>query len=152
MVKEKETRIYDEDGFRRRAAAICVKDDLENEVCLFMFEHDVLTVYFDGKQILLVSSSRTPDKWIVPGGGLEPNEDSFEAAAREVMEEAGVRGVLSRALGQFENLERKHRTSVYVLIVTEELDEWDDSKNIGRKRKWFNIDEALDLLVCQPFN
>lgn len=37
MVKEKpnSTRIYDEDGFRRRAAAICVKDDLENEVSLF---------------------------------------------------------------------------------------------------------------------
>lgn len=83
----------------------------------------------------------------MPGGGLEPNEDSFEAASREVMEEAGVRGVLSRPLGQFENLERKHRTSVYVLIVTEELEEWDDSKSIGRKRKWFSIDEALDLLV-----
>jgi len=96
---------------------------------------------------LLVSSSRTPEKWIVPGGGLEPNEDSFEAAAREVMEEAGVRGVLARPLGQFENVERKHRTSVYVLIVTEELEEWDDSKSIGRKRKWFKIDEALDLLA-----
>jgi len=128
MVKEKQSRIYDEDGFRRRAAAICVRNDLENE-------------------ILLVTSSRTPEKWIVPGGGLEPNEDSFEAAAREVMEEAGVRGVLTRSLGQFENVERKHRTSVYVLIVTEELEEWDDSKSIGRKRKWFNIDEALDLLA-----
>ena len=50
----------------------------------------------------MVSSSRTPDKWIVPGGGLEPDEGSFEAAEREVMEEAGVRGTLSRALGQFE--------------------------------------------------
>lgn len=98
-------------------------------------------------QILLVSSSRTPEKWIVPGGGLEPNEDSFEAASREVMEEAGVRGRLSRSLGSFENLERKHRTSVYVLIVTEELEEWDDSKSIGRRRKWFKIDEALDLLA-----
>ena len=99
-------------------------------------------------QILLVSSSRTPDAWIVPGGGLEPNEESFQAAARELMEEAGVRGVLCRSLGQFENTERRHRTSVFVLIVTEELDEWDDSKSIGRKRKWFQIDEALSLLVC----
>lgn len=99
------------------------------------------------RQILLVSSSRTPEKWIVPGGGLEPNEDSFDAAEREVMEEAGVRGKLTRSLGSFENLERKHRTSVYVLIVTEELEEWDDSKSIGRKRKWFPIEEALDLLA-----
>lgn len=39
MVKEKpnSTRIYDEDGFRRRAAAICVKNDLENEVSEYHF-------------------------------------------------------------------------------------------------------------------
>lgn len=30
-----------------------------------------------------------------------------------------------------QNPERKHRTSVFVLVVTEELDEWEDSKNIG---------------------
>lgn len=53
-------------------------------------------------KVLLVSSSRTPDKWIVPGGGLEPDEGSFEAAEREVMEEAGIRGTYSRSLGQFE--------------------------------------------------
>lgn len=34
MVKEKpgSTRIYDQDGFRRRAACICVKSESENEV------------------------------------------------------------------------------------------------------------------------
>lgn len=34
MVKEKpnSTRMYDEDGFRRRAACICVRSDLETEV------------------------------------------------------------------------------------------------------------------------
>lgn len=130
MVKEKpnSTRTYDEDGFRRRAACLCVRNDDESE-------------------ILLVTSSRTPDRWIVPGGGLEPNEDSRVAATREVMEEAGVRGKLGRCLGIFENTERKHRTSVFVLVVTEELEEWEDSQTIGRKRKWFTIEEALNLLA-----
>lgn len=34
MVKEKpgSTRIYDEDGFKRRAACICVRSESENEV------------------------------------------------------------------------------------------------------------------------
>lgn len=34
MVKEKpnSTRIYDSEGYRRRAACICVKNDLEDEV------------------------------------------------------------------------------------------------------------------------
>lgn len=42
MVKEKpgSTRIYDQDGFRRRAACICVKSESENEVFVyFIFNH-----------------------------------------------------------------------------------------------------------------
>ena len=38
-------------------------------------------------QVLLVSSSRHPDQWIVPGGGMEPEEEPGGAAIREVYEE-----------------------------------------------------------------
>ncbi|XP_011252688.1 diphosphoinositol polyphosphate phosphohydrolase 1 isoform X1 [Camponotus floridanus] len=131
MVKEKANsiRIYDSEGYRRRAACICVKNDLEDEV-------------------LLVTSSRRPDSWIVPGGGVEPEEEPSVTALREVREEAGVLGQLGRCLGTFEvitrdNTEHKHRTEVWVMQVTEELPEWEDSRAIGRKRKWFTIPEAL---------
>uniref|UniRef100_A0A4W5JNC3 diphosphoinositol-polyphosphate diphosphatase n=1 Tax=Hucho hucho TaxID=62062 RepID=A0A4W5JNC3_9TELE len=98
-------------------------------------------------QVLLVSSSRHPDQWIVPGGGMEPEEEPCGAAVREVYEEAGVKGKLGRLLGVFEhNQDRKHRTYVYVLTVTETLEDWEDSVNIGRKRKWFNINEAIRVL------
>ena len=53
-------------------------------------------------QILLVTTSRHQDLWIVPGGGIEPTEDPRVAALREVHEEAGVRGTLGRCLGVFE--------------------------------------------------
>ncbi|XP_029429309.1 diphosphoinositol polyphosphate phosphohydrolase 1 isoform X2 [Rhinatrema bivittatum] len=96
--------------------------------------------------VLLVSSSRYPDRWIVPGGGLEPEEEPSMAAVREVCEEAGVKGTLGRLVGIFENRERKHRTFVYVLIVTEVLEDWEDSVNIGRKREWFRIDDAIKVL------
>ncbi|XP_064486287.1 neuronal acetylcholine receptor subunit beta-4-like isoform X2 [Ornithodoros turicata] len=109
--KPNSTRTYDEDGFRKRAACLCVRRD-ESE-------------------LLLVSSSSAPDRWIVPGGGLEPEEEPSAAAMREVMEEAGVRGHLGRFVGTFENLERKHRTMVFILEVTEELEEWEDSKSIA---------------------
>uniref|UniRef100_A0A2R5LI79 diphosphoinositol-polyphosphate diphosphatase n=1 Tax=Ornithodoros turicata TaxID=34597 RepID=A0A2R5LI79_9ACAR len=129
--KPNSTRTYDEDGFRKRAACLCVRRD-ESE-------------------LLLVSSSSAPDRWIVPGGGLEPEEEPSAAAMREVMEEAGVRGHLGRFVGTFENLERKHRTMVFILEVTEELEEWEDSKSIGRKRKWFTVEEALRVLaVSKP--
>ena len=35
----------------------------------------------------MVSSRNTPDEWTIPGGGLEPNEDPRDTAAREAMEE-----------------------------------------------------------------
>lgn len=85
MVKEKpnSVRIYDKDGFRLRAACICVRSEAETEV-------------------LLVTSSRRPELWIVPGGGVEPDEETSVTAVREVLEEAGVVGALGRCLGVFE--------------------------------------------------
>ena len=53
-------------------------------------------------QVLLVTSSRRPDSWIVPGGGVEPGEEPAVTALREVREEAGVVGYLGRYLGVFE--------------------------------------------------
>uniref|UniRef100_A0A2M4BXR5 diphosphoinositol-polyphosphate diphosphatase n=1 Tax=Anopheles marajoara TaxID=58244 RepID=A0A2M4BXR5_9DIPT len=130
MVKEKpnSTRIYDKEGYRRRAACICVRSEAEAEV-------------------LLVTSSRRPELWIVPGGGVEPEEEATLTATREVLEEAGVIGDLGRCLGVFENSEHMHRTEVFVMVVKQELEEWEDSKTIGRKRQWFSIEEALSQLA-----
>ncbi|KAL5289764.1 NUDT3 family protein [Megaselia abdita] len=130
MVKEKpnSTRVYDPDGFRRRAACICVRSEAETEV-------------------LLVTSSRRPELWIVPGGGVEPDEESSVTAVREVLEEAGVIGELGRCLGVFENSEHMHRTEVFVMTVTKELEEWEDSRSISRKRQWFSVDDALIQLA-----
>uniref|UniRef100_H3AIR3 diphosphoinositol-polyphosphate diphosphatase n=1 Tax=Latimeria chalumnae TaxID=7897 RepID=H3AIR3_LATCH len=99
-------------------------------------------------KVLLVSSSRYPDQWIVPGGGMEPEEEPGGAAVREVYEEAGVKGNLGRLLGIFENQDRKHRTYVYILTVTEILEHWEDSVNIGRKREWFKVEDAIKVLQC----
>ncbi|XP_029520640.1 diphosphoinositol polyphosphate phosphohydrolase 1-like isoform X2 [Oncorhynchus nerka] len=124
-IKSNQTRTYDGDGYKKRAACLCFRNESEEEV-------------------LLVSSIRHPGKWIVPGGGMEPEEEPNVAAVRE----AGVKGTLGRLLGIFENTDRKHRTYVYVLIVTEMLEDWEDSVNIGRKREWFNIEDARRVLQC----
>lgn len=62
------------------------------------------------QQVLLVTSSRRPELWIVPGGGVEPDEESSLTATREVLEEAGVTGELGRCLGIFE-------VSAFVMFV-----------------------------------
>ena len=46
-----------------------------------------------------------------------------------------------------QNIEHKHRTQVWVMKVTEELPEWEDSQLIGRKRQWFSIQDALIQLA-----
>lgn len=125
MVKEKprDDRLLDHDGFKKRASCVCVRNESENEV-------------------LLISSSKNKNRWVIPGGGIEDNENAEDAAEREVYEEAGVKGRLGRFLGVFENSERKHRTTVYLLIVDKELDEWEENTKFGRLRKWFNLNDA----------
>lgn len=58
----------------------------------------------------MVTSSRRPELWIVPGGGVEPNEEPSVTAVREVLEEAGVVGELGRCLGVFEV------NQIYILV------------------------------------
>uniref|UniRef100_A0A8K9UY95 Nudix hydrolase domain-containing protein n=1 Tax=Oncorhynchus mykiss TaxID=8022 RepID=A0A8K9UY95_ONCMY len=116
-IKSNQTRIYDGDGYKKRAACLCFRNESEEEVN--------------------------------PGLGVErPEEEPNVAAVREVCEEAGVKGTLGRLLGIFENTGRKYRTYVYVLMVTEMLEDWEDSVNIGRKREWFKTDDASRVLQC----
>ncbi|MBZ3871724.1 Suppressor of cytokine signaling 2 [Sciurus carolinensis] len=130
--KPNQTRTYDREGFKKRAACLCFRSEQEDEV-------------------LLVSSSRYPDQWIVPGGGMEPEEEPGGAAVREVYEEAGVKGKLGRLLGIFEqNQDRKHRTYVYVLTVTEILEDWEDSVNIGWYWGSMTVNEAKEKLKEAP--
>ncbi|KAM6040963.1 diphosphoinositol polyphosphate phosphohydrolase 1 isoform 1-T1 [Theristicus caerulescens] len=164
-LKSNQTRTYDGDGYKKRAACLCFRSESEEEVqlsvagkvgvsppSLFLSAkreknaQSEMVVGWWSSLVLLVSSSRHPDRWIVPGGGMEPEEEPNVAAVREVCEEAGVKGTLGRLVGIFENRDRKHRTYVYVLIVTEVLEDWEDSVNIGRKREWFKIEDAIKVL------
>lgn len=121
-----EHRIYDVDGYWLRAACICVKDHSESEV-------------------LLISSSSCPDRWVIPGGKMETDEAPEYCAMREALEEGGAVGHLGRFLGSFDNTDRGHRTRVYVLYVNHLTDEYQE-KDV-RKRKWFGVDEAQKLLA-----
>lgn len=127
-LKLNQTRTYHIDGFRKRAACLCFRDRSLREV-------------------LLVSSSNCSQKWIVPGGGIEPGEDSKAAAVREVDEEAGVEGNLISLLGSFDNKDRRTRTHVYILIVERLKDNYLEARTIGRCRKWFSIQEACEKLA-----
>jgi len=130
-MKPLQASINDSEGFKMRAACVCVKSRKEQEV-------------------LLVTGSRG---WLIPGGKVEPKEvnNPSESAIREAREEGGVRGELGRYLGEFENTEKGHRTQVFVLYV-ESLDPeelWEESV---RERRWFSLQEAREVLKINKPN
>jgi len=131
--KPAQAAINDQDGFRMRAACVCFKSRREEEV--------------------LLVSSLGGSGWIIPGGKVDPKEvdNPSVSAVREAREEAGVIGQLGRFLGVFENAERGHRTRVFVMYVErlEPEGEWEESE---RRRKWFPVREARELLRANKPN
>lgn len=95
-------------------------------------------------------SNKNNDGMIFPKGGWETDETAEEAAARESMEEAGVRGDLEY-LGEFTFSSRKKHgkqgpqagciAQVYVMQVTEEMAVWPEQST--RHRAWCSPGEAV---------
>lgn len=93
-------------------------------------------------QVLMVSSQRG-DGLIFPKGGWETDETAEEAAARESLEEAGVRGEL-QDVGSFEFIGKtsvRKCAYVFVMNVTEELAVWPE-KDL-RQRVWCTVEDAI---------
>ncbi|VDN01510.1 unnamed protein product [Thelazia callipaeda] len=119
MRKNNGERVRDAEGFRLRAAGICTRGEGSS------------------REILIITGGKDDGRWIIPGGGIEKNENDSDAALREVLEEAGVKAeILTR------DEERRNRTAVFLLTVIEELKEWEDSC-FGRQREWVSLEEAL---------
>ncbi|WVZ05787.1 hypothetical protein V8G54_019133 [Vigna mungo] len=104
-------------------------------------------------EVLMISSPKRDDL-VFPKGGWEDDETVTEAACREALEEAGVKGILREIpLGIWEfrskssqdlcSIEGGCRGYMFALEVTEELEHWPEQKN--RSRQWLNIKEAFRL-------
>jgi diphosphoinositol-polyphosphate diphosphatase len=107
----------------------------------------------DSLEVLMVSSPNRDDR-VFPKGGWEDDETVEQAACREALEEAGVKGKLKeKCLGVWEfrsksrqnssSLEGGCRGYMFALEVTEELETWPEQEN--RDRKWLKIKEAFRL-------
>jgi len=119
-------RTYDKDGFKLRAGCLCFKDETQREV-------------------LLVTSSKDTDSWVVPAGGIDPGESPEQAAVREVVEEAGAIGKIGTCLGVFQNDKSKSQTYMYTMIV-KNLVEPKENKDC----KWFMLKDAVTKLNHRP--
>ncbi|MED6125809.1 Nucleoside diphosphate-linked moiety X motif 13 [Stylosanthes scabra] len=104
-------------------------------------------------QVLMVSSPKRDDL-VFPKGGWEDDETVTEAASREALEEAGVKGILREiplGIWEFRSksnldlccLEGGCKGYMFAMEVTEELDAWPEQEN--RSRQWLNIKQAFSL-------
>jgi diphosphoinositol-polyphosphate diphosphatase len=129
-------------------------------------------MFRDGR-ILLISSSKSMHKLVLPKGGWEADESLPLSALRETLEEAGVTGVLApplpsitfetkkaqkRRLGGDNNDStvyaikptRSHsynRMTIFPLYVQQVYDTWPEH---NRSRKIVTVEEAMVLLKHRP--
>jgi len=103
----------------------------------------------DGTKVLLITSSRDKNKWILPAGTLEEGEHPTLGAVRETEEEAGVRGVLRHALALiYDDEKNKSKTHYYIMRVYEEDTDWGEGG--FRERCWFTLNDAMEKLSWRP--
>jgi 8-oxo-dGTP pyrophosphatase MutT (NUDIX family) len=97
-------------------------------------------------EVLLVTT-RTKGRWIIPKGNIEAELGSRGSARREAYEEAGVRGHLHLVpIGHYEYSESsdKHRVEVFLMKVERELSVWPEAHE--RERQWMPIKQALEVV------
>ncbi|KAJ7290917.1 hypothetical protein O6H91_Y291700 [Diphasiastrum complanatum] len=101
-------------------------------------------------EVLMVTSQRG-GVFLFPKGGWETDETVEEAACREALEEAGVRGQMKAYLGSWDFKSKRQqgyscpeglcRGYMYALTVTEELASWPEQHH--RQRQWFSVADAF---------
>lgn len=105
----------------------------------------------DGRVEVLLITSGTTKRFIVPKGWPMRGKSGKRAAMIEAREEAGVAGsILQDALGDYvywKRLSRQFvqiRVKVFLLQVAEELPEWKESTR--RRRAWLSPAQAAQLI------
>ena len=102
------------------------------------------------RYVLLISSSRHREKWVLPKGGWEKNESAEQAAMRECYEEAGVVTTVDKFLIESMDV-KKGRGCEYRYFQTsptEVLDNWPE-KDV-RTRRWVGYNGAVEVLAHRP--
>ena len=104
----------------------------------------------DGLEVMLITS-RESRRWIVPKGWPMKGLKDHEAAAREALEEAGLKGrIHKRPIGAYTYGKRTAhavepcRVMVYRLDVDGERTSWRERGQ--RERQWFAVAEAAELV------
>ncbi len=103
----------------------------------------------DQQHVLLILRGNPPfeNMWALPGGYVDMDETTADAAMRELAEETGVEGMALQRLDVFDKVDRhpteRNISVAYYALLNEKVEAkaHDDAKDV----RWFNINELPDL-------
>lgn len=104
-------------------------------------------------KICLVSSSKRKGKFVLPKGTIDSSESNQEAALRETLEEAGLKGTLSPqgVIIESESSGKILMIEYFPMQVTEILDDWLEKK--WRQRLWVELNDLPESkMVARDIN
>lgn len=101
-------------------------------------------VYKNNQQEVLLVKRRDVPVWVLPGGGVDSNENSLQAVTREVKEETGLIVSVKRTIGEYSPLNRLAKfTEVFECEFIEgEIQTGAETKEIN----YFPIDKLPESL------
>ena len=95
-----------------------------------------------GLEVLLVTS-RKGTRWVLPKGVVEPYLSPAASAAKEALEEAGVRGAIDdERIGTYQYRKWGGTCTVQVFAMEVEQEEADWPEANTRRRAWLTVDDA----------
>ena len=110
-----------------------------------------LTTGEDGSVRVLLVTSRETRRWVIPKGWPMKDRRTYEAAAREALEEAGLIGRPGKdPIGSYTYIKRRNtrsdscRVDVYALEVRRQLIAWREKGQ--RELQWFTLEDAASVV------
>ena len=98
----------------------------------------------NGTVKILLVTSRSGERWVIPKGIIEGKATPLESAVREAYEEAGIKGkAYGRAIGEYryQKWGGTCQVKVFLFKVNKVLKEWPEVH--FRQRAWVSVEEAV---------
>ena len=101
--------------------------------------------FIDRKLHLLLITSSSGNRWILPKGRQEPDMTPHEVAVMEAVEEAGVLGTLRQDLRTRCRMSDGRYLQLYAMKISKLLKSWPEM-NV-RRRRLFPLSDALEIII-----
>ena len=101
--------------------------------------------YIDRRLHLLLITSSSGNRWILPKGRQEPDMTPHEVAVMEAVEEAGVLGTLRQDLRTRCQMADGRYLQLYAMKISKLLKSWPE-ENV-RRRRLFPLGDALEIIA-----